>query len=470
MEILSIKHDTAWVATDEAVFGFAGERFTAVCSLIYNLLRSLVCCRLAFSCELLNEDKSARISACLLSSDNCYVICGYTNKDICVWDATKHVLIGKAKSPKHPTALAITSLPGFPILLLIADKGGEVHGMDFPLLNRKVRLFGHTSSIITSMLVAPDNKHIICGDRDEKIRVTCFPQTEIISSFCLGHTDVITSLAELSSNSDTPNGAKFIASSSWDKTIRIWNYVSGEQIDFVSVAISDSIEADKRISVAENEDMSDDGVDFPADVPDIEEKSYDIMRAGIFPFKVVTAVCTSSAYLSVVPVVEVIAVLFWEFSSVRILPLCVNSDTPKFKPSRSDDLLIPLKSTPCDIKFIQDDATRKVILVCLLAAPASDQSDVPAAFNIQCFEIKVADENMQLSYIEIDLNGTEYACPLPRLSNFAFALSDTIRNKGNFTAGVLRCLSQHNIFSGSKFFQRSVLMDVGSREGLYLLF
>ena len=66
--------------------------------------------------------------------------------------------------------------------ILVADRSGDVYRCvpsQKPLL-----LLGHVS-ILTCMLTTPTR--IITGDRDEKIRVSKFPNAYNIESFCLGH-------------------------------------------------------------------------------------------------------------------------------------------------------------------------------------------------------------------------------------------------------------------------------------------
>lgn len=47
-------------------------------------------------------------------------------------------------------------------------------------------ILGH-ASLLTSCLLAPDEKFIITADRDEHIRVSWYPEGYIIESYCLGH-------------------------------------------------------------------------------------------------------------------------------------------------------------------------------------------------------------------------------------------------------------------------------------------
>lgn len=67
-------------------------------------------------------------------------------------------------------------------------------------------------------------RYIITSDRDEKIRITNFYQTEIIENYCLGHSEFIPSI-ELVSNS-----RPLLLSLSGDKTLRLWNYSNGKQL------------------------------------------------------------------------------------------------------------------------------------------------------------------------------------------------------------------------------------------------
>ena len=49
-------------------------------------------------------------------------------------------------------------------------------------------------------VVSEDDKFIITSERDEKIRVSCFPNAYNIHSFCLGHTEFVSTMALLPSN------------------------------------------------------------------------------------------------------------------------------------------------------------------------------------------------------------------------------------------------------------------------------
>lgn len=69
-------------------------------------------------------------------------------------------------------------------------------------------------------------RFVITSDRDEKIRVTHYPRTEIIETYCMGHLEFVSSIEVI-----TSNATEFLLLSlSGDKTLRLWNYVTGTEL------------------------------------------------------------------------------------------------------------------------------------------------------------------------------------------------------------------------------------------------
>jgi len=81
-------------------------------------------------------------------------------------------------------------------------------------------LLGHTASMLTGLDVV--SSHILTCDRDEKIRVSCFPQTFVIEGYLLGHTAFITSMDATADDKCVSCGG--------DGTVRLWNYVECKQL------------------------------------------------------------------------------------------------------------------------------------------------------------------------------------------------------------------------------------------------
>ena len=76
----------------------------------------------------------------------------------------------------------------------MADKFGEVFITTFISSEQgtlsRILLLGHCS-LVTDMILSPDGAYIATCDRDEKIRVSQFPKSYEIESFCMGHSQFV---------------------------------------------------------------------------------------------------------------------------------------------------------------------------------------------------------------------------------------------------------------------------------------
>lgn len=77
----------------------------------------------------------------------------------------------------------------------------------------------------TQIILFP-RRFVITSDRDEKIRVTHYPTTEIIETYCLGHLEFVSSIETITSATSEP----LLLSLSGDKTLRLWNYATGTEL------------------------------------------------------------------------------------------------------------------------------------------------------------------------------------------------------------------------------------------------
>jgi len=113
--------------------------------------------------------------------------------------------------------------------ILVADKSGDVFRFDLNSENDQNGqcLMGHLSMLLDIKL-SKCGKFIITCDRDEKIRVSHYPNAYNIHNFCLGHTDFVTCIAL--------HQETFLVSGSGDGTLRLWNYLKGKEMDQVLVA------------------------------------------------------------------------------------------------------------------------------------------------------------------------------------------------------------------------------------------
>lgn len=137
--------------------------------------------------------------------------------------------------------------------IFVADKTGDV--LFYDLLNEDggVKLLGHLS-LLLNVLQSHDGKYLISSDRDEKIRISCYPNTYNIQTYCLGHKEFVNHIEFL------PHNDKYLLSASGDGTVKCWDYAVGHicctietrtdisdqsiQEDFKKVMDEDGIEVD----------------------------------------------------------------------------------------------------------------------------------------------------------------------------------------------------------------------------------
>lgn len=134
--------------------------------------------------------------------------------------------------------------------ILLADKTGDCYTFDCDgdVVAKGEWILGHFSMIL-DILLTTDSKYVIechwngkqrknnfwksnfcrfivTSDRDEKIRITHYPRTEIIETYCLGHLEFVSSIETITSNTTEP----LLLSVSGDKTLRLWNCVTGTEL------------------------------------------------------------------------------------------------------------------------------------------------------------------------------------------------------------------------------------------------
>lgn len=78
--------------------------------------------------------------------------------------------------------------------LLVSDKTGDVFVFDCEDFEKAGRwILGHISQVL-DVAVDSAQKFVLSCDRDEKIRVTRYPETFEIQGFCLGHKEFVSSI------------------------------------------------------------------------------------------------------------------------------------------------------------------------------------------------------------------------------------------------------------------------------------
>jgi hypothetical protein len=345
---------------------------------------------------------------------NCLIAC-YSKKLTCCWNIQTRELIGSCDTAKKPTAVSIATLPtdqsniarGEEEVLLVSDKGGEVWAMPIPSLSKRVRLFGHTGSVITDTLVTktsssssnpPPHLSILTADRDEKIRITEFPATYVVQSYLLGHTDVITTLA-LCCRNHLSSDDGYILSAGWDHKLCVWSQKDLNLIDMTQVnhlettsstaTTSDIPAAEMTESTAfegdiQGEEVNEVNEENEGNDQD-ENRPFDAAKAGTFPMKIISSSNSFPAHNSSHTLTP-IAIICWQLSEIKLYAL-EDTETPSNgrlyrssgetvgqPPSSSQQAthtVIPLPAPPVDCLWMQSDSSQshEQKLIVLLPSP-----------------------------------------------------------------------------------------------------
>jgi tRNA (guanine-N(7)-)-methyltransferase subunit TRM82 len=121
---------------------------------------------------------------------------------------------------------------GTPLDVIIAgDLIGDATAFSLRDFSSKL-LLGHTASMLTGVEVVGDGECILTCDRDEKIRISSFPQTSVIRGYLFGHTAYVACMDV--STTTTSKKECCIITCSGDGTVRLWDYVACQQVAVMS--------------------------------------------------------------------------------------------------------------------------------------------------------------------------------------------------------------------------------------------
>ena len=298
--------------------------------------------------------KSSQIIAVAISIDGKFVYAAYSNKFICCWVVLTGKVLGSIQHSKRPTAIVYVATSPTRTALIVSDKAGLIWGMDVPLFQKQVLLAGHTASVITDM--ATDGKYVATADRDEKIRISNFPRMDMIQSFCMEHTNVVTSTTfiKLQENS-------LLLSCGWDHRLCLWNHMTGEIIDTVQyelphrdvckivLSLNHEILRGEDSVIPNNSTVFEPSTevatefDIEKDTPeDVAEKTYDENIAGSYPVKVVTSLNSA-----------IVAVIFKNDKCVKLYNINRTAIVGGY--SFGGEVIKELLAVPCDVCFTNSD-------------------------------------------------------------------------------------------------------------------
>lgn len=156
------------------------------------------------------------------------------NKKLSIYDLKTKSLTGTKTLSKRASHLAHTREEDY---LLIGDKTGDVYMLKLDLNNleqTEVKLLMGSLSMLTDMKFNLNEKFLITSDRDEKIRISCFPNSYNINSYLLGHKEFVSQIELINGNR--------LLSSSGDCNLILWNIENAkvvQKVDTLKYAGSD---------------------------------------------------------------------------------------------------------------------------------------------------------------------------------------------------------------------------------------
>lgn len=125
-------------------------------------------------------------------------------------------------------------------LVLVSDGSGDVYHFDLEGKKSKL-LMGHLSMIL-DMKLSPNKRFLATSDRDEKIRISNFPNSYNIHSFCLSHSEFVSSIAFVNDN--------LLLSGSGDGTLKLWTFMDGKLVyDYDCKKALETSKLDQEIAV-----------------------------------------------------------------------------------------------------------------------------------------------------------------------------------------------------------------------------
>ncbi|CDH50810.1 trna (guanine-n-)-methyltransferase subunitwdr4 [Lichtheimia corymbifera JMRC:FSU:9682] len=158
------------------------------------------------------------------SQDGSLLASAGEDKKINVYDANDWSLKYSRNAVKRVNAIQFNKDAS---KIVIADKFGDVFCHPAEKSDgeeeKMAPILGHVS-MITDMTLSADEKYVVTADRDEHIRVSRFPNGYNIESFCLAHTDVVTSVKVV------PWSTDLLVSAGGDNTVRVWQFVQGKEM------------------------------------------------------------------------------------------------------------------------------------------------------------------------------------------------------------------------------------------------
>lgn len=159
------------------------------------------------------------------SNDGEYFLVCTNRKQLCLYKTEQRKLVSNRTLVRAASRVRFS--PNNDVV--VADKSGDayVYSTSKPEEQGKA-LLGHLSMLL-DVLVTSDQKYIITADRDEKVRISMYPNCYNILSYCLGHEKFVTNVQELAHDKN------ILISSGGDGCLKFWDFKLGRELLSINV-------------------------------------------------------------------------------------------------------------------------------------------------------------------------------------------------------------------------------------------
>ncbi|XP_014480751.1 PREDICTED: tRNA (guanine-N(7)-)-methyltransferase non-catalytic subunit wdr4 [Dinoponera quadriceps] len=192
------------------------------------------------------------ITSVTFSEDGKYFAVCANRKQLCLYETKDMKLLSNRTLVRAASKIRFS--PNNDIV--VADKAGDAYlfSSSSPMENGAL-ILGHLSMLL-DVLITQNMKCILTTDRDEKIRVSMYPNCYNIVSYCLGHAKFVTNISELS------HDKSILISCGGDGNLKLWDYRHGTEL--MSANFADKIS--KHMVEKFNRDLRDNYYDECVDV------------------------------------------------------------------------------------------------------------------------------------------------------------------------------------------------------------
>nr|CAD2124860.1 unnamed protein product [Meloidogyne enterolobii] len=150
-----------------------------------------------------------------LSNNSKYLAVGTTSKLLLIFNLNENKELSQpfyCELIKAPTKICFLNNES----VLVSNRFGSLFKFEISesKISEGVELLGHFSMLL-DFCISPNGKFVLTADRDEKIRISRFPQAYVIEGFCFGHSSFVKSIAFYGDNKLISGGG--------DSIIYVWD-------------------------------------------------------------------------------------------------------------------------------------------------------------------------------------------------------------------------------------------------------